>query len=98
MSIPQASLADPPISGVTAPRPPFAVLVRGLKIAVVSLGLFAASIGGYWGVLQYEGNFHTVAAGVLYRSAQPSKAELAAAVREHGIKSVLNLRGANSGS
>jgi len=77
---------------------PIAWLVRALKVAGVSVGLTAASIGGYWGILQYEGNFHTVSAGVLYRSAQPNKNELKAAVAEYGIKSVLNLRGANAGS
>jgi protein tyrosine/serine phosphatase len=77
---------------------PVAWLFRGLKIAGVSVGLMAASIGGYWGILQYEGNFHTVSAGILYRSAQPGKTELKAAVAEYGIKSVLNLRGANAGS
>jgi protein tyrosine phosphatase (PTP) superfamily phosphohydrolase (DUF442 family) len=77
---------------------PIAWLVRSLKIAGVSVGLLAASIGGYWGILQYEGNFHTVSAGILYRSAQLSKSGFKAAVSAYGIKSVLNLRGANAGS
>jgi protein tyrosine phosphatase (PTP) superfamily phosphohydrolase (DUF442 family) len=72
--------------------------MRSLKIAGVSVGLTAASIGSYWGVLQYEGNLHAVSAGILYRSAQLSKAGTRWAVREYGIKSVLNLRGANAGS
>jgi protein tyrosine/serine phosphatase len=72
--------------------------MRSLKIAGVSVGLTAASIGSYWGVLQYEGNLHAVSAGILYRSAQLSKTETRWAVREYGIKSVLNLRGANAGS
>ena len=57
----------------------------------------AASIGGYWGLLQYEGNLHAVSAGILYRSAQLSKNEIRAVVREYAIKSVLNLRGAHEG-
>jgi protein tyrosine/serine phosphatase len=77
---------------------PIAWLVRSLKIAGLAAGLLAGSVGGYWGLLQYEGNFHAVTAGVLYRSAQLSKTEIKAAVGEYGIKSVLNLRGANSGS
>lgn len=77
---------------------PIARLVRCLKIAGVSLGLMAASIGGYWGILQYQGNLHAVSEGVLYRSAQLSKNETRWAVREYAIKSVLNLRGANAGS
>jgi protein tyrosine phosphatase (PTP) superfamily phosphohydrolase (DUF442 family) len=76
---------------------PIARLMRWLRIAGVSLGLTAAAIAGYWGILQYEGNFHTVSAGVLYRSAQLSKTEIRWAVREYRIKSVLNLRGAHAG-
>ncbi|HEY8871505.1 MAG TPA: dual specificity protein phosphatase family protein [Stellaceae bacterium] len=72
--------------------------MRSLKIAGVSLGLTAASIGSYWGILQYEGNLHAVSAGILYRSAQLSKTETRWAMREYGIKSILNLRGANAGS
>jgi protein tyrosine/serine phosphatase len=56
----------------------------------------AATIGGYWGVLQYEGNLHAVSAGILYRSAQLSKSDTRWAVREYAIKSVLNLRGAHA--
>jgi protein tyrosine/serine phosphatase len=73
-------------------------LLRGLKIAVVAVAVTAGSVGGYWGILQWEGNLHAVEAGVLYRSAQPSAAELASTVRQYGIKSVLNLRGPNAGS
>ena len=72
-------------------------LVRCLKIAGISVGLIAAAIGGYWGILQYEGNLHAVSAGILYRSAQLNKDETRLAVREYAIKSVLNLRGAHAG-
>lgn len=70
---------------------------RTLKIAGLSVALAAAGIGGYWGSLQYEGNFHAVKAGILYRSAQLSKSEIRSTVREYAIKSVLNLRGAHAG-
>ena len=76
---------------------PIARLIRSLKIAGVSVALMAAAIGGYWGILQYEGNLHTVSEGVLYRSAQLSKSETRWAVRQYAIKSVLNLRGAHVG-
>ncbi len=76
---------------------PIARLMRCLRVAGVSVVLIAAAIAGYWGILQYEGNFHTVSAGVLYRSAQLSKSEIHWAVREYAIKSVLNLRGAHKG-
>jgi undecaprenyl-diphosphatase len=59
--------------------------------------LTAGSIGSYWGVVQYYGNFHTVSQGALYRSAQLDKDELEEAVRDRGIRAVLNLRGAHPG-
>jgi protein tyrosine phosphatase (PTP) superfamily phosphohydrolase (DUF442 family) len=77
---------------------PIAWILRALKIVAVAAGLSAASFGAYCGVIVYEGNFHAVKAGVLYRSAQLDDAELQAVVQQHGIKSVLNLRGANPGS
>jgi protein tyrosine phosphatase (PTP) superfamily phosphohydrolase (DUF442 family) len=77
---------------------PIAWVVRSLKVAVISVGLSAASLGAYCGVIIYQGNFHAVEAGVLYRSAQPDRDHLVAAARQHGIKSVLNLRGRNPGS
>ncbi len=53
-------------------------------------------LGGYAASLQATGNFHTVIAGELYRSAQPSPAQLESYVREHGIRTVINLRGENA--
>jgi protein tyrosine phosphatase (PTP) superfamily phosphohydrolase (DUF442 family) len=72
-------------------------LVRALKLSGAATVLAAATIGGYWGVLQYEDNFHAVSPGVLYRAAQPSAGDLRWEAREYGIRSVLNLRGAHAG-
>jgi protein tyrosine phosphatase (PTP) superfamily phosphohydrolase (DUF442 family) len=91
------SRADAKTGDRTTPSRPIARLIRCLKIAGVSVGLMAASIAGYWGILQYQGNLHVVSEGVLYRSAQLSKNETQWAVREYAIKSVLNLRGAHAG-
>jgi protein tyrosine phosphatase (PTP) superfamily phosphohydrolase (DUF442 family) len=77
---------------------PVAWLTRSLQVMAVSLGLTTLSIGAYSGVVIYQGNFHAVSTGVMYRSAQPDTADLERAAREHGIKSVLNLRGPNPGS
>lgn len=55
-------------------------------------------IGGHLGFLQLSGNFHEVLAGELYRSAQPSGAELENYVKRHGIRTVINLRGENNGT
>jgi protein tyrosine/serine phosphatase len=79
-------------------RRPLAWLMRSLQVAAVAIGLTGGSAGAYWGIIQYQGNLHAVGDGVLYRSAQLSRAELISAMQEHRIKSVLNLRGANPGS
>ena len=73
------------------------MLMRSIKIGIVAVGLTAGSCGAYWGAIQYQGNFHTVEEGAFYRSAQLGKDELQAAIREHQIRSVLNLRGAHPG-
>lgn len=44
-----------------------------------------------WG----QGNFHAISEGKAYRSRQLNRYELTGVVRDHGIKSVLNLRGRN---
>jgi len=72
-------------------------LIRSLKIGVFAVGLTAGSIGSYWGVVQYHGNFHAVSEGAFYRSAQLGKDDLEKAVRDHGIRAILNLRGAHPG-
>ena len=72
-------------------------LIRSLKIGVFAVGLTAGSIGSYWGVVQYHGNFHAVTEGAFYRSAQLGKDDLEKAVRDHGIRAILNLRGAHPG-
>jgi protein tyrosine phosphatase (PTP) superfamily phosphohydrolase (DUF442 family) len=70
------------------------VLVRiGLIVAILALGLT-----GYAGYLQRSGNFHEVVAGEVYRSNQVTPAELAEYQANYGIRSVLNLRGAEPGA
>ena len=73
------------------------VRMRSIKIGIVAVGLTAGSCGAYWGAIQYQGNFHAVKEGAFYRSAQLSKDELQSTIREHKIRSVLNLRGAHPG-
>lgn len=72
---------------------------RRFSIAVAAvIGSVGAGCGAYAGYLQLSGNFHPVIDGQLYRSAQPTADELAAYVRAHGIKTVINLRGAHPGT
>ena len=53
--------------------------------------------GGIYGAVQYDGTFHAVESGVVYRSAQLSGEKLDEVVRGYQIRSVLNLRGDNTG-
>jgi protein tyrosine phosphatase (PTP) superfamily phosphohydrolase (DUF442 family) len=61
---------------------------RLVAVLLVATGLAS----GYW---LLRGNFHVVTAGEIYRSAQPSVGDLDALARDYGIRTVLNLRGAN---
>ena len=78
-------------------KAPAVLLMRGIKFGVVVFGLTAGSTGAYWGLVQYHGNFHAVQEGAFYRSAQLDKEELHRVIRDHRIRSVLNLRGAHPG-
>lgn len=97
---------DPALNDVTAPDNAAAVprqrlllrrAIRATGAAVLAVVIVAASYAGYCGVMIYEGNFHAVEPGVLYRSAQLDGPEIADFARQYGIKSVLNLRGAHHG-
>lgn len=55
-------------------------------------------LGGYLGALQLTGNFHPVVPGSLYRSAQPTAADIARYRDAYGIRTIVNLRGENPGS
>ena len=71
-------------------------VIRRAAIACgMAIGFIAGAIGVYCGVLQLLGNIHVVVERQFYRSAQLDKATLAQVIQEHGIKSVLNLLGAN---
>lgn len=65
----------------------------GLRAVVLAIGVVIASVGSYGAILRATGNIHTVVDGVLYRSAQLNRAQFDHVIRQHGIKSILNLRG-----
>ena len=71
---------------------------RTLLVAALMPVLIAALMGGWAGLLQLNGNIHTVEPGVLYRSAQLDGPALEALIRRDRIATVLNLRGAAPGS
>lgn len=61
-----------------------------------AFGTAALLFGLYLGGLQLLGNFHEVLPGELYRSAQPSAADIDTYAARYGIKTILNLRGEDS--
>lgn len=68
--------------------------MRRLLGGTLAALVVAVSAAGVWaGWLQRTSNFHAVLAGQVYRSAQPSEAQLSGWTAAHGIRSVLNLRG-----
>jgi protein tyrosine/serine phosphatase len=79
-------------------RPPGSRARRAAWIVVGFLLVVTLPAGGYLGALQLADNFHTVRAGELYRSAQPSPAEIADYQKEYQIRTIINLRGASKGS
>ena len=64
--------------------------------AGIALSL-VAMVALVWGIIQWGGNFHEVASGRFYRSAQLDGPTLHQVIQRHGIKTVLNLRGPNRG-
>jgi protein tyrosine phosphatase (PTP) superfamily phosphohydrolase (DUF442 family) len=75
------------------------VLLSFFKRITIALLCFAlaslAVAGGFYLWVNYNGNFHTVQEGELYRSAQLDANALAEHIAKEHIKTVVNLRGAN---
>ncbi len=78
-------------------RGPLRRLRAALTILALAVFGVVGSYAAYCGVIIVEGNFRAVQPGVLYRSAQLGPGELELFARGYGIRSVLNLRGANPG-
>lgn len=70
-------------------------LVYGLAAGLLLPGV---SLAGYIGFIQSHGNFDAVLADQVYRSAQPSSAQLYKYAANYHIRSVLNLRGDSPGA
>lgn len=64
-----------------------------MEVLLGGMGIAVLAAGGYLLAIQLLGNFHEVVAGQLYRSNQPSSEQLVRYTRDHGIKTVINLRG-----
>jgi len=72
-------------------------LRRAARVAAVLVGGFAATAGGFYAHMVWTSNFHPVIAGEVYRSSQPSAETIAQFQKQYGIKTIINLRGDNSG-
>ena len=77
-------------------------IVACARHAAVLLGSFL-SVGLGWAVLylaalQMGDNFYAVIPGEFYRSAQPTAAKIAEYQQNYGLRTIINLRGENSGS
>ena len=64
-----------------------------LKVALLVGFITLLAPVGYWAGQRFCGNIHTVLKGEVYRSAQLPPDRLRALVREHNIRSIINLRG-----
>ncbi|WFU05704.1 dual specificity protein phosphatase family protein (plasmid) [Rhizobium sp. CB3171] len=69
----------------------------GMRRQIICAAVIFAVIacGSYAGFLAATNNFHVVIADQVYRSAQPSAAEIVAYKAKYGIRTIVNLRGAN---
>ncbi|WP_244499788.1 dual specificity protein phosphatase family protein [Tardiphaga robiniae] len=62
-----------------------------------AVGIVSALAGGWAGYLRLSGNFHPIEEGVIYRSGQLSGLQFADRIEDNGIRSIINLRGDNTG-
>lgn len=67
---------------------------RSLWLVAALIAAIGLAIAGPLRSFVFESNLHAVVAGQIYRSAQPSEADIDRWVRELGLRSVVNLRGA----
>lgn len=58
---------------------------------------FALIATGFYAHMLWTTNFHPVIAGEVYRSSQPSASTIAELQKQYGIKTIINLRGNNTG-
>jgi protein tyrosine/serine phosphatase len=70
-------------------------LAKGVRRIGLLLGTLLLLGGVYLACIILSGNFHTVVAGEFYRSAQVSPQRLETYQQLYGIRTIVNLRGAN---
>jgi protein tyrosine/serine phosphatase len=76
-------------------RRPILQFTKGfLRFAVLPAALF---VGGFYCNMLLTTNFHPVIEGEVYRSSQPSASDIVSFQKQYGIKTIINLRGDNTG-
>lgn len=71
---------------------------RWRRGALITFSVPIVALLLYVGYTLYDDNFHVIVSGQAYRSGQMNAAELTQVIQAYGIKSILNLRGANPGT
>lgn len=71
---------------------------KHIKRTVAAGAVLTGCLVAYLAFLQITGNFYEVSSGTVYRAAQMDGQSTARWKREHGIASILNLRGAADGA
>jgi protein tyrosine phosphatase (PTP) superfamily phosphohydrolase (DUF442 family) len=74
---------------------PMRTYIKWSVLAVLTPTLMLAS---YWGYVYETGNFHTVVVDQAYRSGQLDEHQLTRYIKSYKIRTIVNLRGPNSGS
>lgn len=64
-----------------------------MRVVAGVLSLLAIMVAGRVWYLEEQGNFHAIAPGEAYRSAQLDRDELEHYIRKYDIRSIINLRG-----
>lgn len=73
------------------------IIIPTFRLISYALLIFIFLFGGGYFIVQHDGNVHVVEEGKVYRSAQLDKSSLRDVISRNGIKSILNLRGNNTG-
>jgi protein tyrosine/serine phosphatase len=71
------------------------MISKVLKLGGLAALTVTLAFGAYFLTLQATGNFYAVVPGELYRSSQPTSAQVADYAQRYGIKTIVNLRGSS---
>ncbi|WP_426126388.1 dual specificity protein phosphatase family protein [Pararhizobium sp. PWRC1-1] len=71
------------------------MIIRVLKCSALVAFAGVLAFGAYFLAIQATGNFYAVVPGELYRSNQPTSAQVADYTKRYGIKTIVNLRGSS---